>query len=293
MKSFIKINNLKKSYNDFKLNIDNLELKQGEFVGLIGENGSGKSTLIKLILNIVSDYEGTIELFNKKKYKNDITVKKDLSVVFDSKSFSDYLCIKDINTILKNIYKSTWDENYFFTKCDNLGISNYKKIGTFSRGMQANLELITSLSHSPKLLILDEATSNLDPVARKDFNLILRDYVNNDNTVLFSSHIVNELEKNVDRIILLDKGKIVLDENIDIIKNKYRIVKTDSYINFYTRYPNFRPLSVLETNDKLTILACNLNENIDEDDSLSENGLEIENLIYMLKKGKRYEGTDL
>lgn len=141
-------------------------------------------------------------------------VKEDIGVVFDTCCFSGILNSVDINYIFKNVYLNSWNEEIFYKLIKKFGILRDKDIENFSNGMKAKLGLAVALSHSPKLLILDESTSGLDPIIRKDVNNIIKEYSSKGNTVLFSTHIISELEDFVDSIIVIENGEIILIEDV-------------------------------------------------------------------------------
>lgn len=226
MTNIIEIKNLVKKYdNKFTLGSINLEIPSGVIVGLIGENGAGKTTLIKSILNILKIDEGNIKIFNKDFNKEENTIKEDIGVVLDNMFFPEILTPKDINIVMKDIYKK-WDEELFKKYLNDFGLNINKQIKTMSKGMRKKLEIATSLSHHPKLLILDEPTSGLDPVVRNEVLDIFLDFIQDEeHTILLSTHITSDLEHIADKIIFINKGKILLDKNRDDLLDNYGILK--------------------------------------------------------------------
>lgn len=228
MTNIIEIKNLVKKYdNKFTLGSIDLEIPSGVIVGLIGENGAGKTTLIKSILNILKIDEGNIKIFNKDFNKEENTIKEDIGVVLDNMFFPEILTPKDINIVMKDIYKK-WDEELFKKYLNDFGLNINKQIKTMSKGMRKKLEIATSLSHHPKLLILDEPTSGLDPVVRNEVLDIFLDFIQDEeHTILLSTHITSDLEHIADKIIFINKGKILLDKNRDDLLDNYGILKCD------------------------------------------------------------------
>lgn len=223
----IEIKSIKKTYKDFKLDINNLKVQSGTITGLIGENGAGKTTLIKSILGMIKSNCKNLKIFNKNYKENENEIKDDIGLVLDNAFFPELLNAKDINTIMKGIYKN-WDEKLFFKYLKEFNLSCAKEIKSLSCGMKKKLEIITALSHHPKLLILDEPTSGLDPVARSEvLDILLKFIKDEDHTVLLSTHITTDLEHTSDQIIFIDDGKIVLDEQKDNVINDYGILKCD------------------------------------------------------------------
>lgn len=228
MKNVIEIRNLKKKYDsNFELGEINLDIPSGYIIGLIGENGAGKTTLIKSILSIINIDSGTIKIFNKDNKKYERLIKEDIGVVLDDTFFPDILNANHINSIMKDIYKN-WDEELFYKYLDNFKLPSDKKIKDLSKGMRKKLEIATSLAHHPKLLILDESTSGLDPVVRDDILDIFLNFIKDeDHTILLSTHITSDLEHIADEIIFIDNGKVILNDTLDDLLNNYGVLKSD------------------------------------------------------------------
>lgn len=221
----IKCKNVRKEYSEFILDDINLELPEGCILGLIGENGAGKSTLISCILGTVKMTSGGIEVLGKDIKDLDYSDKEKMGVVLEKSVYSDVLTAKDINLIMKNMYR-TWNEELFFKLCTQYGLSKTKKFKEYSKGMKMKLSIAVALSHDPKLLILDEATSGLDPVARDEILDIFFDFVQDGkHSILMSSHILSDLEKVCDLITFISKGKILLSSEKDELEKKYCIIK--------------------------------------------------------------------
>ena len=206
----LEIKDLVKVYpNSFKLGSIDLEIESGTIVGLIGENGAGKTTLIKSILNILKIDNGNIKIFNKDYQKYEQDIKEDIGVVLD-------------------IYKN-WDSELFNKYLEEFSLPKNKIIKDLSKGMKKKVEIITALSHHPKLLILDEPTSGLDPVIRSEvLDLFLKFIQDENNSILFSTHITTDLEHIADKIVFIDNGKVILDKTRDEIIDNYGILKCDS-----------------------------------------------------------------
>ncbi len=228
MKNIIEIENLIKKYdNSFELSIKSLELKSGTIIGLIGENGAGKTTLIKSILGIINKDCGKIKIFGEESSKKEEDIKENIGLVLDNIFFPEILTPSDINLIMKDVYKN-WDAPLFLQYLKDFKLEPKKKIKTFSKGMRKKLEIATALAHHPKLLILDEATSGLDPVVRGEVLDIFLDFIQDEeHTILFSTHITSDLESIADHIIFMDEGKVILNQRRDEITDQYGILKCD------------------------------------------------------------------
>ena len=220
----IEIKGLCKSFKDFK--IDNLDLTVpgGCVVGLVGENGAGKSTTIKLILNLLRKESGSIKVLGKDNVKELDDVKEDIGVVFDECCFPLDLNPKALGRIFRAAYKN-WDPEAYAEYLKKFELPEKKKVGSFSRGMKMKLSIVVALSHHAKLLVLDEATSGLDPVVRDDIIDILLEFISDDeHSILISSHIVSDLEKICDYIAFMHKGKLMLYEEKDKIYEQYVVI---------------------------------------------------------------------
>lgn len=225
MKSTLKLINVCKKFNDFALQNITFELLPGKIMGLIGENGAGKTTTIKLILNILNKDTGSIYIFDKNMNENEISIKSNLGVVFDSSYFVPEWTIKEIDTFF-NIFFDNWNAKYFYSLCNKLGISSSKKINELSKGTQLKLMLASTMAYDPKLLILDEPTSGLDPISRNEFLKLIKEYVKDGkHSVLFSTHITSDLEKVADDITFIKKGKILLSNKTEELLKSFKIAK--------------------------------------------------------------------
>lgn len=224
----IEIYDLSKTYDGFRLDSINLTLPGGCIMGLIGENGAGKSTLIKLILDIIERDSGTINVLGRDNRDNFALTKEDIGVVIEDVGFPEYLTGKEINRIMGYTY-SNWNEKVFLYLLDKFSVPHNKKIKKLSKGTKMKLMIAVALSHGAKLLILDEATNGLDPVARDEVMEIIFNFTRSENhSVLISSHIVSDLEKICDYIAFLHKGKLLLCEEKDVLKSQYGIIRCTS-----------------------------------------------------------------
>lgn len=220
----IEIENLTKTYAGFKLDSLTLALPEGCILGLIGENGAGKSTVIKLILNMIKRDGGNVKIFGKDNNENITDLKEDIGVVMDEAGIPDCLNAKEVGKIMKNTFRN-WDDDYYNRLLEKLELSVSKKFKEYSRGMKMKLGIAAAMSHNPKLLILDEATSGLDPVVRDQVVEMLYDFTREENhSILISSHIVSDLEKLCDYIAFLHKGKLMLFEEKDRLLEDYGII---------------------------------------------------------------------
>ena len=222
----IEIKGLVKKYDEkFQLGKLDLTIPKGVIVGLIGENGAGKTTLLKAILNIIHIDSGTIKINgedNKKEEK-----KENIGVVLDNMFFPEILTAKDIELAMRGIAKN-WDTELYYNYLKEFSLPVDKPLKALSKGMRKKLEIATALSHHPDILILDEATSGLDPVIRNEILDIFLNFIQDENhTIILSTHITTDLEHVADKIVFIDQGKIVLDQDRDELIDHYGILKCD------------------------------------------------------------------
>lgn len=221
----IEIKNVTKDYGDFKLDHISFEVPEGSICGFIGQNGAGKTTTIRSILDVINIDEGEIYVFGEDIKKDSARLREDIGVVFDEMGFHEFMTGKDINIMMKNIYKN-WDEAAFYEYLKRFSLPGKKPCGDFSRGMRMKLQIAVALSHNAKLLIMDEPTSGLDPIVRNEMLQIFREFVvEEDHTIFLSSHITGDLEKLADEVVFINGGKIVLSGNKDEILEKHGLLK--------------------------------------------------------------------
>ncbi len=216
---------LTKHYKDFTLDNVSFQIPTGSIVGFIGENGAGKSTTIKAVLDLIQKDAGTVRLLGRENGARSKEVKEQIGVIFDECYFPDGLQAVDINRMMKHIYKS-WEPDVFLGYCKKFGLPERKAVKEFSSGMKVKLSIAAALSHHAKLIILDDACGSLDPVVRSEILDIFMEFIQEeDHTVFLSSHIISDIEKICDYILLIHKGKVLFFENKDSLRYEYGIVR--------------------------------------------------------------------
>ncbi|MBQ4592915.1 MAG: ABC transporter ATP-binding protein [Clostridia bacterium] len=220
----LEIRNLTKSYPDFTLDNLNLTLPGGCILGLIGENGAGKSTTIKLILDMIRKDSGTITILGRDNAEYDKRIKEEVGVVLDEAGIPECLTVAQVGRVMKHTFRN-WDEAEYSRLIRKLGLPDKKPFKDFSRGMKMKLAIAVAMSHHSRLLILDEATSGLDPVVRDEVVEMFSEFTRDENhSVLISSHIVSDLEKLCDYVAFLHKGKLMLCEEKDRLLEEYGLL---------------------------------------------------------------------
>jgi ABC-2 type transport system ATP-binding protein len=221
----IQIRNLSVRYDGFLLDDISFSVPKGSIMGFIGQNGAGKTTTIKAILNIIRREAGTIQLLGMDNIKNEREVKEQLSAVFDEIPFQNQLNAVQLERILREVY-SEWNHAVYDTYLERLMIPKRKKIGDFSKGMKMKLQIAAALSHNAKLLIMDEATTGLDPVVRSECLDIFLEYLQEeDHSILMSSHITSDLEKVADSVTMIHNGKLLLTGYKDDVLADHGVIK--------------------------------------------------------------------
>lgn len=223
MNDALNISGLTKTYKDFMLNGVSFSVPCGSIVGLIGENGAGKSTTINAVLGLIQKEAGSICILGKEQLDNQI--KEQIGVVFDGNNYPEIFSTRKLNRVMKDIYHS-WEEHTFLNLLKKFSLPTDKPIKQFSKGMKMKLAIAVALSHNSKLLILDEATSGLDPVIRDDILDILLDFAQDEtHSILISSHITTDLEKIADYIVFIHEGQVVFSKLKDELIEQYGIIK--------------------------------------------------------------------
>ena len=226
MLNAIEIKGLVKEYPGFRLGSLDLTLPTGSIMGLVGENGAGKSTTIKLIMNAVRKDSGTVSVLDTDNQSAAFNMtKEDIGVVLDEAYYPEILNANDVGRIMASTYHQ-WEQETYEGYLQRFGLPQDKAFKDFSRGMRMKLAIAVALSHQAKLLILDEATSGLDPMVRDEILEIFNEYTRQENrSILLSSHIVSDLEKLCDYIAFLHKGQLVLCEEKDRLLEEYALVR--------------------------------------------------------------------
>ena len=286
MNKAIEIKNLVKRYDDnFQLGELNLDIPSGEIIGLIGENGAGKTTLIKSILDILRINKGEIKIFGKDIKNNETLIKEDIGVVLDNTFFPEVLNAKDIDSVMKSIYKS-WDSKLYYTYLKEFNIPVTSIIKKLSKGMRKKLEIATALAHHPKLLILDEPTSGLDPVVRNEvLDIFLKFIADDEHTILFSTHITSDLEHIADEIVFIDKGKVLINKTRDEILDNYGILKCN--LDEFTKIDKSDYMAYKKNKYNYEILVSDRNKVSKKYKNMVVDKITLEDLMVLMIKGDK------
>ncbi|HFK1548947.1 ABC transporter ATP-binding protein [Bacillus albus] len=230
MNVVLEVNKLNKTYASFSLKDVTFSLNKDCITGFIGTNGSGKTTTIKAILGLILKDSGKINFSGEDMDKNERKSKNKIGIVLDEGYFYDELTLKEMKNVIAPSY-TDWDDAVFLSYIKQFNLNLGQKISTLSKGMRMKFAVALALSHHADLLIMDEPTSGLDPLVRSELMNILLDFMKEPGkSVFFSTHITSDLDKIADMIILIDDGKILVNEEKDILVDTHALVKGDNQL---------------------------------------------------------------
>ena len=278
----IEIKGLTKQYQGFRLGSYDLTLPSGCILGLVGENGAGKSTTIRLIMDAITRDAGTMSVLGVDNRSPEFAgVKEDIGVVLDEAYFPEVLSAVNVGKIMACTYRR-WDMEKYWGYLTRFDLDDRKLIRDYSRGMRMKLAIAVALSHDPKLLILDEATSGLDPMVRDEILDIFNEFTRDPgHSILLSSHIVSDLEKICDYIAFLHKGKLMLCEEKDQLLEEYALVHLSA-----ERFADLPEDSIVgRKNGRFGVEALVLRSRVPQDLPVEHTNLE-DIILFMAKGGE-------
>lgn len=285
----LEIAHLNKRYSDssFQLKDVSFKIPYGSVVGFIGENGAGKSTTMEIILGTLKKDSGTITLFGNKVKDSSFKMKEYLGAVFDQMNFSGELNVTQLSNVLSHIYKH-WDEEKFFTYIEHFSLPVKEAIKGFSRGMSMKLSIAVALSHDARLLVLDEATAGLDPVAREEVIDMLADFVKDkQRAILLSSHMTNDMEQIADQFIFIKKGAILLQVSKEEVHEHYAIV--ECHQQDFEQIDKRLILAYRTKGDQMEVLVTNRQQ---IPSSVHVKNAALDDIVLLLMKGEHDERSD-
>lgn len=287
MDSILTLKNVNKRYekSNFAIKDISFSLPEGSILGFIGENGAGKSTTMNCILNVIKRDSGDIEIFGKEMTDEDIDIRENIGVVYDSNNFPEHLTARQLADIFEKVYRK-WDNICFKEYLKRLGLSESQKIKTYSRGMSMKLAIAVALSHDSKLLILDEATSGLDPIMRDEILDVLLEFVKQENhSILLSSHITSDLEKIADYIVFIHNGEIILNKTKDELIYEYGVIRCSE--NDYHNIESEDVLSCMKKDYQIDVLISNRKLMEKKYKNLIIDSISLDEIMLLLVKGER------
>ena len=229
----IELSHVTKHFPGFTLQDLSLAVPSGTICGLVGENGAGKSTTIRLLMGGLQPDSGTCTVLGTDAASPEfLSLKEDIGVVLDEAYFPESLNALQVGDVMARTYRR-WDGKQYRNYLTRFGLPEKKQFKDFSRGMKMKLAIAVALSHSPKLLVLDEATSGLDPIVRDEVLEIFNEFTREeDHSILISSHILSDLEKLCDYIAFLHQGRLLFCDEKDRLLEEYGIfVGTADQVN--------------------------------------------------------------
>lgn len=211
----IELREVVKEYDGFTLGPLDLRLPEGFVTGFVGANGAGKTTTIKILLGMIHPDSGTIT-------RPDMT---DIGVVMDTPNYDGEWRVSTVGKILRPFYPS-WSNSVFRELLDRFGVPTGRKVKQLSRGMAMKLQIAAAFAHDARFLVLDEPTSGLDPLSRDELAEVIADFMlDASRTVLFSSHITQDIERIADYVAVIDGGSIVAYEERYELIDSYRMIR--------------------------------------------------------------------
>ena len=230
MKSVVKLENLRKEYQEFILDNVSLDFPEGYITGVIGPNGAGKTTMIKLMMNLIQADGGSVEILDLRHDKHEREIKDQIGYVGEEQYFYEHRSARWTGKFVSYFY-SRWDHGRYMELLEEFKLPLKKRIKTYSKGMKVKLALAIALSHDPKLIILDEPTSGLDPVIRREvLDLLQRVTMDEKRSVIISSHITDDISRVADYIAYMINGRFVLFSAKDELQSDWKTLhfKKDS-----------------------------------------------------------------
>lgn len=224
MESIITIRNLSRHFGKTEALKDiNFEAGSGKVYGLVGANGAGKTTLIKHILGLLRVQQGRVSVFGMNPVEQPREVLRRIGYLSENRDLPDWMTVRELMRYT-SAFHETWDQNFCDELLDNFDLDPDKQINQLSRGMRAQAGLIAAVAHRPALLLLDEPSSGLDAVVRNDIlNAVVRTISDQGSTVLFSSHLLEEVERMSDHVTMIQNGQILLDGELEQLCESHRV----------------------------------------------------------------------
>lgn len=218
--NILSLQDVRKSFGSLQV-LDGLTLAvhPGEVFGFLGRNGAGKSTAIRILMGIMRSDGGQIDVFGRPLHSDVIGIRQRIGYVAQEQNMYPWMTPRVLSRFVRGFYPR-WDERRFQQLMRDFDLPPKRRIGTFSGGMKAKLALTVALSTRPELLILDEPTAGMDPVARREFLDLVRDQAIQDGaTTFFSTHLIDEIEAVADRIGIVESGRTIYDGELDPLRN--------------------------------------------------------------------------
>ncbi len=224
----LEVRDLTKRYEHFTLDRVSFSLEPGYIMGFIGRNGAGKSTTMKAMLNLIRKDGGSVNVHGMDFTENEMRCKQEIGFIMGEFNCYQRSALKTVTDVTRRLY-ADWEEAAYRGYLERFSLDERKKVGELSAGMRVKYALALALSHNAKLLILDEPTSGLDPVSRDDLLELFRTVIEDGTrSILFSTHIISDLEKCADFITYIKDGKILASTDTESFKAEYLLVSGET-----------------------------------------------------------------
>ena len=227
MGAVIETNDLKKRYGTHEaVKGLNLEVHDGSVCAFLGQNGAGKSSTIKMLLGMTHPTSGTGSIFGHRidNERESLLIRQQVAFVAEDKRLYDYMTVAEILGFTRSFFPN-WNVDFERHLLERFELPRDRKVRQLSKGMRTKLALLLGFARGCKLLILDEPTEGLDPVAIEDVLQIVVSLAAQGTTIFFSSHQIAEVEQVADHVLMIDRGKLVLDAPMDQVKDQYRHIQ--------------------------------------------------------------------
>lgn len=280
----VKLEQVYKHLGDFSLQDINMELPKGYICGLIGENGAGKTTLLHLIMGLYKPAKGEIAVMGKSFTEDEAVIHDAMGVVLQERLFEDYMTLQE-NASYYGRHYSAYDEEYFLQLLKRYELEPDRKYKQLSKGEELKFQFAFALAHHPRLLILDEPTGNFDPEFREEFLKDLKDFIaDGERSVILATHLTEDLDRIADYIIYLEDGKILLSQDIEELRDSYRLICGEAY---KIRLLPKENIIYMENGEFGARALIQHRRRFVYDKEVTVNRPTIEELMYFMTKGKK------
>lgn len=271
--------------SDFTLEDVSFSLPYGAILGVVGENGAGKTTTVGCILNTIAKDSGTVKLFGKEMTDADTGMREKIGVVYDGDNFPAHWNAKQLSKVMEGLY-SQWDNSLFQKYLEEFHLPVKQNIKHYSKGMTMKLAIAAALSHHPQLLVLDEATSGLDPVMRDEMLDVFLEFVQEENhSVLLSSHITSDLEKVADYITFIHNGRLIMTVSKNDLVYHYAVLRCKE-----SQFLAIDPKDIIayrKRDFQIDVLVSNAKEAQKKYHNVVTDHVSIDEIMLLLIKGER------
>jgi ABC-2 type transport system ATP-binding protein len=224
MTTLVEVDALSRRYGS-TIALDNVSLKAevGLVYGLVGANGAGKTTLIKHLLGLLRPHQGKVRVFGLDPVRDPVAVLRRVGYLSEQRDLPEWMRLEELLRYTR-AYHPSWDQAYADQLLENFGLDRSKRFSDLSQGMRAQAGLVVAVAHRPDLLVLDEPSSGLDVVVRQDIlDAIVRTVVEDGRTVIFSSHLLDEVQRMCDHVTVLHEGRVAVQGPVDEVRAMHRV----------------------------------------------------------------------